>query len=45
MVAKMAKMKGMRKASGGATKGPRMTMFMTLKDGLFELVEKLTGPP
>jgi oxygen-dependent protoporphyrinogen oxidase len=47
MVAKMAKMKSARKSAGpeakGKASGPRMTMFMTLKDGLSELIEKLTA--
>jgi oxygen-dependent protoporphyrinogen oxidase len=43
MIAKMGKMKSAQKSAGGKAKGPRMTMFMTLKDGLFELVDKLTA--
>lgn len=53
MIAKMSKMRGAKKPSGGEGDGKgvgqegapkqRVTMFMTLKDGLFELVEKLVA--
>ena len=54
MLAKMSKMRGAKKPAptGGERDGkgevqgaskPRVTMFMTLKDGLFELVEKLVA--
>lgn len=55
MLAKMSKMRGAGRPAGAAGDGegegagqggapkPRVTMFMTLKDGLFELVDKLAA--
>ena len=44
MVRKMASMRKAKKPAAGATGGqkPRITMFMTLRDGLSELIETLT---